>query len=144
MNQWEKGICNEKAGLLFSHPCDRMQKNHCQRCERPICQDHTHQDPIGGQEVCTTCLKQSRQKQQDANRGRNNLSSYEDHDHFHNDHYHDPYFYGTYYGSHWGTGGYGSFTHSRSHHDPHDFTEADGESFRVQSDEGFESDMTES
>jgi len=138
MSEWEKGICNEKSGLLFSHPCDRLQRNTCGRCLRPICVDHTHTDPVGGQEICTTCMRGSQDRQQQAQDDHSNPRSR------HYGHYHDPYFYGSYYGGYWGVGGYASGTSYHHHHDPHDFTEADGESFRVQSDDGFESDMTES
>ncbi len=79
--QWEAGLCNEKSGFLFSHKCFRFHDHTCEQCEKPICEEHTHQ--AGGGMFCTSCLK----KQQARPAGRDRSGS-------HGHYYDSPYFYG--------------------------------------------------
>lgn len=125
---WEKGICNETSGFLFSHPCDRMSVAECGQCERPVCNDHAHVTDAAGATLCTSCVKKSRK----INRRHQRQRGYHD-----SDFYDDPYFYGPRYGGYW----YRSHHHV---HDVHDFTEADAESLHDAGDFEFENDMTES
>ena len=128
---WEMGICNEKSGFLFSHECYRSPEASCDSCQKPVCEDHSHE--IEGIVLCTACAKKDRQR-----RGRDESGQRYGHSRYHNDH--DPYFYGGYY---YGYGYYDSYQGS-SRGDPDDFTEADAESLTSEMDEGFESDMSES
>ena len=126
MPEWNLRICNEKSGFLFSHACDRLPVQNCNRCQKPICQEHAHTHESGM--VCTTCAR----KLDDRYERRGNRHRYYD------GYYGDPYFYGRPYGYGWGR------HHHRHEHDPHDFTEADGEAFEAHGDADFESDLTES
>ena len=128
---WEKGICNEKSGFLFSHPCDRMPRGECSQCRKPICVDHSHVlDDTSDVAVCTTCAKETKRVNRKSQRRR----GYHD-----RDFYDDPYFYGPRYGGYWDR------RHRHRHdHDEHDFTEADAESLHNIGDHEFENDMTES
>lgn len=124
---WDEDFCNETSGFLFNHDCQRAPINHCGQCNKPICDEHSHQNQ--SEILCTECAKKIRQH---GSRQRGQAEDYQD--------WNDPYFYaGYYYGSSY-TGSY----HAASRNDPHDFTEADGESLDHESDEGFENDMSES
>ena len=123
--QWEAGLCNEKSGFLFSHKCFRFHDHTCGHCEKPICEEHTHQ--AGGGMFCTSCLK----KQQARPVGRPH-------------HYDSPYFYGGYYYGHSYYASHGHGSSSMGTPDPADFTEADAESLESEFDADFESDMSES
>ncbi len=131
---WDMGICNEKSGFLFSHECYRPPVGSCNKCQKPVCEDHSH----GVEEtvLCTACAKKDRGRSARQESGQTYGRSRYYHDH-------DPYFYGGYY---YGYGYYDSY-HGSSVGDPDDFTEADAESLSSESsemDEGFESDMSES
>ena len=128
---WDIGMCNERSGFLFSHECYRPTVESCNSCQKPVCEDHSHK--IEGTVLCTACAKKDRQR-----RGRDESGRRYSHSDYYDDH--DPYFYGGYY---YGYGYYGSY-HGSSRGDPDDFTEADAESLASETDEGFESDMSES
>lgn len=138
--QWEQGICNDRSGFLFNHPCDQLALNACVRCAKPVCSDHSHHTEEGV--VCTSCAK--REVKQQRRRGAERTSrdrSYYDYD--------DPYFYGGWYYGGWGSYGHGHWGHdhyreAHYRHDEGDFTEADAGSLAHQGDEDFESDMGES
>ena len=121
MAEWTAGICNEKAGFLFSHACDRAPESSCMLCDRPVCGDHSH--PVDEGVVCTTCRRQRYSRR---GRRRRQREDFDD----------DPYFYGY--------GGYGYGGYYRDEYDGNDFTEADGASLLHSGDEDFENDMTES
>lgn len=123
-----KGFCEERSGFLFSHDCPRIAVNECSSCGKSICQDHTV--VIEQNLVCTTCAK---------NRWRRSDTESQE-DRPYGDQRHSPFFYHSYY-SGWGSYGRGYWGH-RQYHDPHDFTEADGESLMVGSEEDFEHDMS--
>lgn len=131
--EWEPGRCNEKSGFLFSHGCFRYQDRICDRCQKPICEDHTHQ--AEAETFCTSCLKKARTKKARTKQARR--GNYDDR---HDD---SPYFYGGY---HYGY----SYFHTQDHHsssmahDPADFTEADAESLELEAAGDFENDMSES
>ena len=122
-----KGFCAERAGFLFSHDCPRIAAKQCSACGKAICQDHTVVDAQSL--VCTTCAKKSRREDDTENQ--------EDQVH---EQRHSPFFYHSYY-SGWGSYGRGQWGHSH-YHDPHDFTEADGESLMAASEEDFAHDMS--
>ena len=132
---WNQGICNEKSGFLFSHECFLASAANCSRCQKPVCQDHSHEIvDHPGDFLCTSCTKKDLQRHPGKSRGASR-SSRPDHDD-----YDEPYFYGGYY---YGSVYYDNHYGSRSA-DPNDFTEADAESLTSEMDEGFESDMSES
>ena len=132
MPEWNLGICNEKSGFLFSHACDRLPVQNCSRCQKPICQEHAHVQDAGAM-ICTSCARRlDARNEQRGYQGRRGHRYYDGY-------YGDPYFYGRPYGYGWGM-----HRHRHHHHDPHDFTEADGESFNSHDDVDFESDLTES
>ena len=118
---WTPGMCNEKSGFLFSHECFHPPDGQCGKCQKPVCEEHSHSD--GGIVICTTCVRKSRQ--------RDGTQTHDDH---------HPYFYGGYYA------GYGYYGGSQfaDRVDPIDFTEADSESLAGEADEGFENDMSAS
>lgn len=126
-NEWDASICNEKSGFLFSHDCYMVPHETCQRCQKPICLEHSHQE--GGTTICTTCAKKRRSRSEGTGRsaGRRRHDSY------------DPYFYGGYY--HGYGNGYGM---NVGGHDPFDFTDADGGSLMDDGQGGFENDMSAS
>ena len=130
--EWQPDICNEKAGFLFSHACDRQPAANCGTCDKPICKKHTTRRRDGVTLLCTTCTKEA--GAEDTGRG----SSYYDD---------DPYYYGShYYGDHYYDDRYdrrSSYSESRRN-DPRDFTEADSESLVAEADGDFENDMSES
>jgi hypothetical protein len=125
---WPPGMCNEKSGFLFSHECFHPPAGQCSKCQKPVCEEHSHSD--GGIVICTTCVRKSRQ--QDETTGRRGRQSH------HDDHH--PYFYGGYYA---GYGYYGGSPFA-DRADPIDFTEADSENLAGEGDEGFENDMSAS
>ena len=127
---WDEKKCNEKSGFLFSHKCYLMPTQRCSRCQKPICNQHSHDASGRGNEIyCTTCAKRS---EADSHTGHHQTRS------------DDPYFYGGY---HYGSGYHdGAWLHAT---DPNDFTEADAESLTGQEaasdfEESFENDMSES
>lgn len=132
---WDSGICNEKSGFLFSHECYLPPAGSCSRCQKPVCQDHSHELVDRAEDIlCTSCAKKDRKRHRGGGKGRSTsrLDRHDDYD------YDEPYFYGGYY---YGTVYYDSH-HGRD--DPNDFTEADAESLSSEMDEGFETDMGES
>ena len=138
--QWEQGICNDKSGFLFSHPCPRAPSETCTECEKPICEDHMQL--VGDRVLCKSCVKNGLRRKGRGEPGRRYGRSEE------YDYYDDPYFYGGYYYSgygYYGRGywGYDSYHHA-THHDSNDFTEADAESLAYEGDEDFENEMGES
>lgn len=139
--KWTEGFCNEKSGFLFSHSCSNTSRDHCSRCQKPICVDHCRY--VEQQPCCIQCVKNAENPPQQR----------DDHNY-----HHDPYFYGSSYyngyGYYHGYGyapGYGMLhghSHgSRSHsqfNDPNDFTDADAESLSNQDAQDFETDINES
>ena len=128
------GECQETAGFLFSHPCGRAASSECVDCSKAVCAQHLKE--IAGALVCVACAKALLDEKRKAGgrAEREQVERYQD----------DPYFYGSSryegYGSYRrGQWGYGYYSQTR--HDPHDFTEADGESFASEGDEGWEQDM---
>jgi len=134
---WDVGICNEKAGFLFSHACASPPAGSCQSCGKPICANHVRE--VEGGIACIEC------------------SRHHAHPHHHRSSYYDPYYYGGYHydgyndysGDHWGSDTFQQRTHQEQ--DVNDFTEADSESLIESEDveeeieDGeFESDMSES
>lgn len=132
---WDEGICNEKAGFLFSHACPKAAEADCQKCGKPVCRDHMRESR--GRALCINCTR----KEQD------------DRDDYYDDHYfYGGYHYDGYYdysSGHWGATTYYMMTH----HDRDDFTEADAASLASESSEvdaddfddgDFENDMSES
>ena len=127
---WDEKKCNEKSGFLFSHKCELLPMQRCSRCQKPICNQHSHEDTGRGTSIfCTTCIKKFE------------ADNHTDH---HRHRHDDPYFYGGYhYGSDYYDGASQSVT------DPNDFTDADAESLSAQLasndfEESFENDMSES
>lgn len=129
---WQKGICNEKSGFLFSHPCDRLPRGNCSQCEKPICSDHSHLlEDHADAAICTSCAKEAKKiNRKHQRRGR----------YYGDDFYDDPYFYGPRYGWYWDR----RRRHHDHDHDEYDFTEADAESLQNVGEYEFENDMTES
>jgi hypothetical protein len=106
------GHCQETAGFLFTHPCDRPRAHACQSCGKSICIEHTRL--IEARRLCVACARSA--------------AAFDDR---------DPYFYGhSYYGSHWHDWGSG-----RSRHDPDDFTDGDASSLKHPGDATFEDDL---
>ncbi len=148
---WVPGMCNEKAGFLFSHACDQPSLHTCAQCGKPICMSHGHHTEEGI--FCTLCAKGRISGPDEgagggytpdsARRGRSGEYGRGDvHD--------DPYFYSDYYVG-YGMYGHGQWGHSHHssargsrHHDANDFTEADAASLAREGDEDFETDMGES
>lgn len=138
---WDRGICNEKSGFLFSHECFQPPDDVCMKCQKPICSDHAH-ELLGAKQggvLCTSCVKKDRKqlgKRQAREVGRSSGNYHENYDT-----YDEPYFWSGYY---YAT----AYQHSEPSarvSDPHDFTEADAESLQGADDgEGFETDMSES
>lgn len=118
--------CKECAGFLFSHRCGNLADARCVACGKGIC--HSHQRPGDGGVICVACAKQRAdgvlpQAQNAAPK------QYGD----------DPYFYSrNVYGGYgyYAAGSWGASYAGAHHRD--DFTSADGESTRVEGDEGFE------
>lgn len=128
---WTVGICNEKAGFLFQHGCDRPPQSECSDCAKPVCSQHSFE--IDESVVCLRCREKIRQKRETRSRRSGDRDVYYDD---------DPYFYGGYYY------GYGYMSHhgyrDANRDDPDDFTEADAASLGGDLDGEFESDMSES
>jgi hypothetical protein len=75
------GRCEETAGFLFTHPCDRPPAHACQSCRKTICVEHTRL--VDARRLCVACARTA--------------AAIDDR---------DPYFYGhSYYGSPWHHGG---------------------------------------
>jgi hypothetical protein len=138
--------CEETAGFLFKHACRTEAPTNCAECEKAICKKHTKQ--VGEFRVCVACAKlmleeeaaKSQPKRapgarEDAGRSRRRYSGYDDDPYLYGYSYYDGY--GSYRHGHWGHDHYSSY----DDHDGSDFTEADGQSFQVEKDEGFEQDM---
>ena len=136
-SDWIEGMCNEKTGFLFRHPCDRYPQNRCDACNKPICPDHER--PLEeGMILCVACYR--------AETRRRGLSI-----HHHRRYDDDPYYYGgTYYPGYGHYYGSGLFMHGHSHGspsghaDPNDLNAGDAESLKNEDDEDFETDMGES
>lgn len=47
------GQCEERAGFLFPHDCDREAVARCDECRKAICLDHRH--GADSRDLCTTC-----------------------------------------------------------------------------------------
>lgn len=131
-NEWDTSICNEKSGFLFSHDCYMVPHETCQRCQKPICLEHSHKE--GATTTCTTCAKKRRSRSDGAGRTRR-MGRYDDY---------DPYFYGGFYHG-YGNHGYGNGLGMHAGgHDPFDFTDADASGLVGDGDGGFENDMSAS
>lgn len=129
------GSCQETAGFLFKHPCSRDATAACGECSKELCQKHTKQ--VGGAGVCVECARVLLDKQATGGRrGGNARERY-------GDYADDPYFYGWSYYDGYGQyrSGWGREYYAASRSDAADFSEADGESFGTEGDEGFERDM---
>lgn len=111
--------CLETTGFLFSHPCGRAAGAACTRCGKSVCDAHLV--ALGMELVCTTCSREQSDESEDSEHAGEDDPSY---------YYEDYGYYGR--GSPWSR---------HSSHDPHDFTEADGESLRHEDDASFEEDM---
>lgn len=130
--------CQETAGFLFKHPCPHPVYESCGGCGKGVCDRHVK---VFGQDerLCVTCArKQVRPCRApgaaagDEPRARQRQR----------DHGDDPYFYSSFYYPHYGYYGHGHWGSSHyAGHDAADFTEADGQSFQVEADEGFDQDM---
>ncbi|MBJ6764982.1 hypothetical protein JGU66_29815 [Myxococcaceae bacterium JPH2] len=110
------GQCMETAGFLFSRPCSRDAVEQCTYCQKAICMAHARPRETGT--LCTSCARLMPVSPGDG-------SSMDDPSYYYDS-------YGYYGSSSWGHG---------SSRDPHDFTEADGESLRQEDDASFEEDM---
>ena len=134
--EWQPDKCNEKAGFLFSHECDRPPSAKCTHCTKPICKKHTTRRQDGVTLLCTACTKKA---------------AAEDPGGSHSYSHDDPYYYGShYYGDRYYDDRYDRrssyddrYSTSRRN-DPQDFTEADSESLVAEADGDFENDMSES
>ena len=122
---WDQSVCNEKAGFLFSHKCDRFPEASCVTCAKPVCKKHKRIH--NNEALCIKCYA----KRPD---------THVDNDNYY---YQDPYFYSGYhydsYDNNWDDEPYASI----SQDDPNEFTDGDAESL-VEGSEEFESDMDES
>ncbi|AGC49083.1 hypothetical protein MYSTI_07811 [Myxococcus stipitatus DSM 14675] len=108
--------CEVSSGFLFAHACGLPTSSLCPRCGRRVCA--VHMTTLDGAEVCSTCGGLGAGDSEDE--GDEDASTY----------YQDYGYYGS--GSSWGRG---------TSRDPHDFTEADGESLRREEDAAFEEDL---
>lgn len=164
----DDGMCQETSGFLFNHPCDRFAIQKCSRCQKRLCDDHSHLADDGV--FCTTCLRArmlaSDSSDPNAPNNPNRYSSryYDDDPFFYRDHYYrgSDYYHTQVTSHHHRHGdvsdapnpaaqnptsdepafsGGGSFASDDPAHDPADFTEGDAESMRHEGDENFETDM---
>lgn len=124
----EAGQCQDKAGFLFSHACDRPAQWQCSQCRNAICEQHAQR--VNNETLCTACTKRGREaaKARGEAVGRND----------------DPYLYASYYYAGYGYYGQGSWgwdDYETYGGDANDFTEADGASLRDSDDEAWEQDM---
>ncbi len=55
--EWEQGVCNEKTGFLFPHPCQQFPSNPCGECGKPICEEHTRD--VEGKRLCPSCAERT-------------------------------------------------------------------------------------
>ena len=126
MDDDRKGLCREKAGFLFSHTCNNIAVGECSLCGKQVCEDHW--PTIESVRLCTTCARKA--VDDDARRA---TTKYDDY---------NPYFYSyrTYRGwGYYGAGCWGiDYVGTPGAGDSTDFTEADGESVRVEEETGFE------
>ncbi|MDP6446874.1 MAG: hypothetical protein QGG36_09935 [Pirellulaceae bacterium] len=135
---WMPGVCNETAGFLFKHDCDRPPLTDCHECGKPVCD--LHQREVDGRVLCIKCAGGAVRGSSSSTRFRRSGGRY------HDDHlwYHDPYFYGGYhydgYYDDWDDAPYAEIAAD----DPNDFTDADGAPLMEEGDEDFENDMDES
>lgn len=132
VKEWDQRVCNERAGFLFEHKCDRMPASTCQSCDKPICDKHIRKSEQG--DCCISCY------------GKLSSSSRRDHTETTYDRYpYDPYYYGGYHYDSYGSGNTGSYSELAGD-DPNEFTEGDAESLVDDSsaDGDFEMDMDES
>ena len=135
--------CQDTAGFLFKHACSNAATGECAQCGKRICKAHTKAGERG-MPFCVGCLKQElaqggkSQRPSDMGRRakgkRRRGRSYDQDPYFYGDSHYEGY--GSYRRGHWGHGYY-----QRSRHDPNDFSEADGEAFATEGDEGWENDM---
>ena len=119
------GACQDRSGFLFSHDCPRNASAMCTRCGMGLCEQHSHM--LDAEVLCTSCAKQAREEDSE-HEGDSEPSGWED----------DPYLYSSYHYEGYGYYGRGYWGHE---HDPHDFTEADGESLLTEGHGDFEEDM---
>ncbi|NTX07487.1 hypothetical protein HUA74_05570 [Myxococcus sp. CA051A] len=121
MSPFSNEGCEVSTGFLFSHPCGLPAGALCPRCGKSVCDAHltTQQEAL----VCTGCAMLGDEDPEDdgsTTTDSDDASAY----------YDDYGYYGS--GSSWARG---------SSKDPHDFTEADGESLRHEDDSSFEEDL---
>lgn len=142
--KWQEGVCNETSGFLFNHASGKPADTHCDLCDKPISNEHAHQDEQG-RTLCTSCMRLALRRQADPGGPRTYapMPMY----------YHNPYFFAGYYYPGYGYYGPGHWGHHTYHgaahgghagHDPHDFTAGDAESLSYEGDEGWESDFGDS
>jgi hypothetical protein len=118
------GPCLERAGFLFTHDCPRSATQHCTRCSKPICVEHSRITNLDV--LCIECAKAERSEAKTTDlREPGEL---------------DPFLYSSYYYRGFGFYGHGAWG-SDDLHDPNDFTEADGESLRAEVPGDFEEEM---
>jgi hypothetical protein len=49
------GMCGERAGFLFPHPCEGAAVARCDECQKAVCVEHRH--GADGRDLCTTCAR---------------------------------------------------------------------------------------
>ncbi|MFY2556827.1 hypothetical protein ACN469_04300 [Corallococcus terminator] len=122
MSPFSTDGCEVSTGFLFSHACGLPAGALCPRCGKRVCDAHLSSNQEGAL-VCTSCAAAGDDGSEDDG------STHEDSDDA-SSYYEDYGYYGS--GSSWSRG---------SSKDPHDFTEADGESLRHEQDASFEEDL---
>lgn len=132
MDENRKGLCQEKAGFLFSHSCNNIAVGECSLCGKQVCEDHW--PTIDSVRLCTACGRKGIRE----NQGTQPAARFSG----------NPYFYGYAIYSGWGYYGPGVWgtdvAGTSSVGDSNDFTEADGESVRAEEETGFEQGMLDS
>jgi len=124
-----KGYCQDSAGFLFSHRCDRRSAHQCQGCPKVVCNDHVYRR-TDGRILCATCAKiefAAQYKKDDPKKG----AEQEGYPYFFPDAYYKGF--GEFPAGAWGHG-----LLQAGKRDPNDFTEADGKSLKKE--DGFEQD----
>ncbi|QSQ21842.1 hypothetical protein JY651_42965 [Pyxidicoccus parkwayensis] len=125
MSFFTEGPCQYRTGFLFAHECGRLAGATCSKCGKRVCDMHL--TALGEGLVCASCAEDD-DGDEDSEGGSDSDVDSSDED--------DP----SYYYKDYGYYGPGS-TWSRDGNDPHDFTEADGESLRHEEDASFEEDL---
>lgn len=163
--QWTPGVCNDRAGFLFSHECGEASVFNCGNCGKPVCHAHAHQSASGT--VCTSCARgeiakiqpprdtSGKPPVQPAGQPYGQQVGFQPQQtQYHSNYgYYHPYFYSGYYYPGYGYYGPGYWGHSHystvhhyghSGHDPNDFHEGDARNLSHEGDADFERDFGES